>query len=397
MPRCEPIAERFYNDPKKWSLSSYDDDDCFGGDINQLPPMGYIRFEYKIAESLDYRLGNLFQLWYGLLRKDEKAYWHISRAKAEQRIEYKWDDFLADKKAGNLPSEGECEPVVCFDQRFHYYDKFTDTVEDLPDVSTRDQEEAKSTLWEIEGLELELCMAMDPESFAAKAINPKKRKPEPETEGEGISSYPAAKRKPEGVTETPKASTSGSPSASQDPPPVDTETPSETRSVSAIGAIEPPRVRPSHTPASTIEGTDVERQDEAITEATIMEVDLDNASLDVLIPEERLVTGNPIDDIQTLIYHAHPGLVSVRHLIDPVIRNFMSQLREGDSVEDEDRLLQEFLPNCFEDTWEELINSVEPIDDEIQNSFGIAVEAFPRLMPKAFSTLRKIPKEDGCS
>ena len=78
------------------------------------------------------------------------------------------------------------------------------------------------------------------------------------------------------------------------------------------------------------------------------------------------------------------------HLIDPVISNFMSQLREGDSVEDEDRLLQAFLPNCFEDTWEELINSVEPIDDEIQNSFGIAVEAFPRLTPKAFRTLRKI-------
>ena len=54
MPRCEPIAERFYNDPKKWSLTSYHDEDCFGGDVNDRPPMGYIRFEYQIAESLDY-------------------------------------------------------------------------------------------------------------------------------------------------------------------------------------------------------------------------------------------------------------------------------------------------------------------------------------------------------
>ena len=162
MPRCEPIAERFYNDPKKWSLSSYDDDDddCFGGDINDLPPMGYIQFEYKIAESLDFRKGDLFRLWYEMLRKDEKTYWHISRAKAEQRIEYRWDDFIADKKAGNLPAEDQYEPVVNFDPRFHYYDAFKDTVEDLPDASTREQEEAKSTLWEIEGLELELCMAM---------------------------------------------------------------------------------------------------------------------------------------------------------------------------------------------------------------------------------------------
>ena len=129
------------------------------------------------------------------------------------------------------------EPVVNFDPRFHYYDAFKDTIEDLPDASTKELEEAKSTLWEIEGLELELCMAMDPESFAAKAMNPKKRKPDPETEGEGASTHPAAKRKPEGGIDTPKASTSASPSASQDPPPVDTETPSESRSVSAIGAI----------------------------------------------------------------------------------------------------------------------------------------------------------------
>ena len=69
--------------------------------------------------------------------------------------------------------------MVNFDQRFHYYDKYKDIVGDLPEVSTREKEEAKSTIWEIEGLELELYMAMDPESFAAKAMNPKKRKPDP--------------------------------------------------------------------------------------------------------------------------------------------------------------------------------------------------------------------------
>ena len=326
-----------------------------------------------------------------MLRKDEKTFWHLSRAKAEQKIEYRWDDFIADKKAGNLPADDQYPEVVNFDQRFHYYDKFTDVVELLPDASTRDQEEAKSTLWEIEGLELELCMAMDPESFAAKAMNPKKRKPDPETEGEGSSSHPAAKRIP-GVTETPKASTSDSPSASQDPQPVDTETPSETRSVSAIGALEPPRVRPSHTPASTVEGTDAERQEEALNEANIMETDLDNASLDALTPEERLITGNPFDDIQILIYHMHPGLVSARHLIDPVVWRFMSGLRDGESVEEEDKRMQQFLPKCFEATCDDLMNSIDPIDEEVQNAFGLAVEAFPRLLPKAFNTLRKILK-----
>ena len=391
MPRCEPIAKRFYDDPKKWSLTSYHDEDCFGGDVNDRPPMGYIRFEYQIAESLDYRLGNLYQLWYGLLRPDERTYWHISRAKAEQRIEYRWDDFIAEKKAGSLP-EAPYDPVVNFDPRFHYYDKLKDIIEDLPDASTKEQEEAKSTLWEIDGLDLELCMAMDPESFAAKAMNPKKRKPTPETEGEGASPHPAAKRKPEGGSETPRASTSASPSASQEPPPVDTETPSETRSMSATGVLEPPRVRPSHTPASTVEGTDAERQDEVAAQADAMESDLDNTPLDVLTPEENLVTGDPMQDIQILMYHAQPELTSVRHLLDPVIIQFMLQLKDGDTIAEEDTKLRKFLPNCLDETLDNLLNSVEPVNDDIQNSFGLAMDVFPQVLPKAFKTLRKILK-----
>ena len=352
--------------------------------------MGYIRFEYGIADNLNFNEGNLFRLWYEMLRPDEKTFWHVFRSKAEQKIEYRWDDFLADKNAGNISIGEQYDPVVNFDQRFHYYDKYKDIVGDLPEVSTREKEEAKSTIWEIEGLELELYMAMDPESFAAKAMNPKKRKPDPETEGEGVSSHPSAKRKPEGAIETPKASTSASPSASQEPPTVDMETPSESRSVSASGVFEPPQARPSHTPVSTVEGTDVERQEEAIAQVRIMEDDLDNASLDVMTPEEQLISGNPIRDIQTLIYYARPELVSARELIDPVIEGFMSQLKPENSTETEDRLLREFLPTCFEDTWEDLFSRIDPVEDEVQNAFGIATEVFPQLLPRAFSTLRKI-------
>ena len=221
-------------------------------------------------------------------------------------------------------------------------------------------------------------------------MNPKKRKPDPETEGEGISPHPSAKRKPEGATETPKASTSASPSASQEPPTVDLETPSETQSLSASGVFEPPRARPSHTPISTAEGTDVERQDEAIVQARIMEDDLDNASLDVVTPEEQLISGDPLRDIQTLIYHVHPALISARELIDPVIEGFMSQLKPEYSIETEDEMMREFLPTCFDETWEYLLNKIDPVEDEVQNSFGMAVEAFPQLLPRAFSTLRKI-------
>ena len=88
MPRCEPIAQRFYNDPMKWALSAYDEEDSFG----ELPPLGFARFEYRIAEELDFERGTLFKIWYGLLRKDERTFWHTYMTKAQQKIEDRWDD-----------------------------------------------------------------------------------------------------------------------------------------------------------------------------------------------------------------------------------------------------------------------------------------------------------------
>ena len=43
------------------------------------------------------------------------------------------------------------------------------------------------------------------------------------------------------------------------------------------------------------------------------------------------------------------------------------------------------------------MNSIDPIDDEVQNAFGLAVEVFPRVLPKAFNTLRKDSEEGNCS
>ena len=74
MPRCEPIAERYYGDPKKWSLQSYDDDDSFG----DTPPLGYVRFEYQILEKLNFEDGNLFRLWFEWLGPVERIFWQPS-------------------------------------------------------------------------------------------------------------------------------------------------------------------------------------------------------------------------------------------------------------------------------------------------------------------------------
>ena len=242
---------------------------------------------------MKFEKGNLFRLWYELLGPQEKVFWHTFMTKAQQKIEYRWDDFLADKQAGKISEEEPYDPVVEFDPRFHYYDKYVDVVGLLPEISTREKEEAKSSVWELEGIELELFMAMDPESFAAKAMNPKKRKPDPETEGEGITRHPTAKRKPDGTTETPMGSASASPSASQEPPTVELETPSESHSRSASGLFEPPHVRPTHTPISTGEGTDVERQEEVMVEAAAIEREVGELPLNIMTPEEQVIIGVP--------------------------------------------------------------------------------------------------------
>ena len=228
-----------------------------------LEPLGYARFEYRIAEELDFREGNLFKIWYNLLRPDEKTFWHTFMMKAQQKIEYRWDDFLAEKNAGKIAVGEPYDPVVNFDPRFHYYDQYVDIVGFLPEKPSRKDEEAKVAIWELEEQDLELSMAMDPESFAAKAMNPKKRKPDPETEGEDVSRHPIAKRKPDGSTETPMASASASPSVSQEPPTAEMETPSDSHSRSASGVLEPPRARPTHTPKTPGDGTDEEVRGDA--------------------------------------------------------------------------------------------------------------------------------------
>ena len=227
-------------------------------------------------------------------------------------------------------------------------------------------------------------MAMDPESFAAKAMNPKKRKPDPETEGEGISRHPTAKRKPDGATETPMASASASPSASQEPPTAEMETPSESHSRSASGIVETPRARPTHTPKTPGDGTDEERQEEALVMAAAVENELDRLPINIMSPEEQLITGDPNQDIGLLVYHLCPEIVSAREHVDPVIRQLMTSLSTKKSTEEEDEFMREFIPTCFDDTYDNLMERTIPLDEDIQLALGMAVESFPRLLPQVF-------------
>ena len=229
--------------------------------------------------------------------------------KAQQKIEYRWDDFLAEKKDGKIQEDEEYEPVLNFDPRFHYYDKYVDTADELPETSTREAEEAKSSVWEIEGLELDLSMALDPESFAAKVLSPKKRKPDPEPTGEGPPQNPTAKRKPDGTSETSRGFPSASPSASQDQTPMDLETQSGSIGRSTRGALgdvplatEVPQVRPTHTPVSAGEITDAEHHRERSTDTVAERHQYVEPPERASLAEEQAMTGHPVIDLEHLIY-----------------------------------------------------------------------------------------------
>ena len=183
---------------------------------------------------------------------------------------------------------------------------------------------------------------------------------------------------------------SASPSASQEPLIVDAETPSESHSRSASGVLEPPRIQPTQTP--TGEGIDADRQEEVLIAATAMEREFDELPLDVVTPEQDLVAGDTERDIQSWLYLAYPEIVEAREYIDPIIHKFMSSLKPDDTIENEDRMMDEFTPTCFNETYDQLMNRIDPLDDDIQLALGKAVEAFPMLLPKVFKTYRRIGK-----
>ena len=315
MPRCEPIAERYYG-AFLWSLLAYDDQDSSG----ETPPIGYVRFDYQILEELKFEEGNLFQLWYNLLGPKERFFWHTFMKKAQQKIEYRWDDFMADTKDGKIQEDEAYEPVGKFDPRFYYYDK--------PQ--------------QVFGIG----------SFAAKVLNPKKRKPESETTGEGLPQNPTAKRKPDGASETSRGSPSGSPSASQDQTTMELETPSGSlgRSIPVTLTAGVPQARPTHTPVSAGEFTDTELNQERSGDTTAerhpdveptQEEEVVEENHQYVAPPERdalledQISGDPVLDLETLIYQEIPELVTAKDLIHPVIMEFVDTMESVESPETE--------------------------------------------------------------
>ena len=175
MPRCDAIPQRYIEDPERWNLSDIDDVRA----PQEIPPLGRVRWEYLLLDQLSHEQGNLFRLWYEDLEQYERSFWHAFMHKASLKQEYRWEDHCKE-----VPLLMEYEPVKDFDPRFFYYDHYQMITQDLFQPTSIRAEEAKCEDWAIVEEDLEPGLALDPNSYAAKA---RKRK-EPPTEADVLSS-----------------------------------------------------------------------------------------------------------------------------------------------------------------------------------------------------------------
>ena len=90
--------------------------------------------------------------------------------KASQKQEYRWEDFRKED-----PPPIDYEAVKDFDSRFFYYDHYSMITESLLHSTSRSIEEEKCMQWAITEEDLEPGIALDPTSYAAKAMQRKGR------------------------------------------------------------------------------------------------------------------------------------------------------------------------------------------------------------------------------
>ena len=236
MPRCDAIPQRYIENPERWNLSAIDDARA----PQEIPPLGRVRWEYLLLDQLSHEQGNLFRLWYEDLEDYEKSFWHAFMHKASLKQEYRWEDYSKD-----IPLPIEYEPVKDFDPRFFYYDHYNMITQELFQSTSVRAEEAKCEEWAIQEEDLEPGLALDPNSYAAKA---RKRK-EPPTEADVLSSV---RKRP---TTPPQEGAGGVPSGSavttQGQVPLEPSLESETRKTGGVLSTTPAASSQETTPGDS--------------------------------------------------------------------------------------------------------------------------------------------------
>ena len=92
--------------------------------------------------------------------------------KAAQKQDSRWEEFCKED-----PPPIDYEPVKDFNPRFFYYDRYYMISTSLPHSTNRSVEEEKFTEWASAEEDLEPGLALDPTSYAAKAMQRKRKEP----------------------------------------------------------------------------------------------------------------------------------------------------------------------------------------------------------------------------
>ena len=168
MPRCDVVPSEYQEDPEMWAFSNIDD---IRGP-RATPPIGPVRCAYILLGRLSHEQGNVFRIWYEELTPMERAFWQAFSHKAAQEQEHRWEDFRKEE-----PIPMDCPGVEDFDSRFFHHDSFSIVAPSLFHSTNRSTEEDKFEEWAIEEEDLEPGLAMDPQSYAAKALQRKRKDP----------------------------------------------------------------------------------------------------------------------------------------------------------------------------------------------------------------------------
>ena len=100
-------------------------------------------------------------------------------------------------------------------------------------------------------------------------------------------------------------------------------------------------------------------------------------------PEEQLMTGEPATDMESLLYLEAPELMTAQEFIGPVMMRFVEKLGSAKSTIEEDEEMEKFASSCFNETYNQLVDRMEPVaDDSWQQAIPVGNSA---LLTRAWS------------
>ena len=364
-----------------------------------------------LLDQLSHEQGNLFRLWYEDLYDYERPFWHAFMQKAAQKQEYRWEDFCKE-----APTLIEYEPVRDFDPRFFYYDHYAIIIEELLQPTDRFAEEAKCEQWAIMEEDLEPGLALDPQSYVAKAMQRKRK--EPPTEAEVLSSV---RKRP--TTPPQEGASAGSPASGATPQgQISLETlmeavgTSPSSATGAVPAFHSQETTPGQTSSMDVSQPSEQVEQEAESQPTDQHPSQETAPVGVSPAEqsapptadhpEEPPRGQPQEEMSEAdqlrqekinkltrrmlesIHSRDIGISAAAEVIHKAVLNFATYASKFDQLAMAQAKLPDYAGRCMSNFYEYYANrALQGFEDdpEIVEAICVAHDAMPTLLPAAFA------------